>query len=556
MPKCPFPWLTSEMCAAPADPPRSRWCRPRRGVARACRPSRSRVVAYRRLPDRVVASRPAMPARTHGTGSSQRTSVPSTRSLWMIAQTPTRPRKAMPITRCPMFTGWRPCGRTCSWRAVLIVLCLHGDLADAQLGVDADVGGGRARRRAAASCRCRCRRVLAEEGDVARAADLARRRRRPCRRARSPRSGRRRPRCRWSARRGSARSATWVRSMVSSPAPKSYLSCDRGRGVRASRSRSVPSHLSAAVAPARPTVGEQAQQDQPAGPAVERADQQHHAGDRRRPGRGTPRRRPARRPRRGVPRTPSPSAISARVNQNRIGPRRRGSRGAWRWTGAAGRAAAVRRSGLGVRRGGVAGVARVGRRVPLLRLRGVLAPARRVLRPGGSGPGGVLPVLAGDEEQHHQRDDRQRPREPEDAPRVADQRERGDRADDQQRHGAAPLVEGDGASPVSSSGTSSQQAPYRIRPAPPKKDEHHERDPQDERVDVEVASQAAGDAGHLAVGGGAPQPAEVAHLVARHSRAAVAGVSGRRAGGMLRVVSWSCHKPVPSAAAPHHRGTP
>ncbi len=48
-----------------------------------------------------------------------------------------------------------------------------------------------------------------------------------------------------------------------------------------------------------------------------------------------------------------------------------------------------------------------------------------------------------------------------------------------------------------------------------------EADAQDERVDVEVAGQPAGDAGDLAVVDGAAQPAQVADLVAGDARASV-----------------------------------
>ena len=73
-------------------------------------------------------------------------------------------------------------------------------------------------------------------------------------------------------------------------------------------------------------------------------------------------------------------------------------------------------------------------------------------------------------------------------------------------------------------------------------DQHHERDPQDEQVDVEVPAEAARDAGDLAVGDRAAQPTEVADLVAGDPRAVVPGEDPAAAGRMvLRAVWWSWH---------------
>ena len=166
---------------------------------------------------------------------------------------------------------------------------------------------------------------------------------------------------------------------ISSPAPKSYLSCTAA-AVSGVSCRLVPSHWSAAVAPARPTAGEQAQQDQAAGAAAERADQQHHADDA--DGQGGVRRvgdgragdvdgaehaEPERDQREREPE--QDRAAAARVARAPAGC-------------GAGSGGAVRRAGLGVRRRGVAGVARVGRRVPLLRLRGVLGRLAGAASPG------------------------------------------------------------------------------------------------------------------------------------------------------------------------------
>ena len=223
-----------------------------------------------------------------------------------------------------------------------------------------------------------------------------------------------------------------------------------------------------------------------------------------------------------------PSAISARVNQKRTGPRRRGSRGA---TGRAGGAAYVGGSGVrrAVRRTSGVGVDR--------------APAYGRREPRGRRS---VAVLAGHEEQHDHGDDRQRPGEPEDPPRVADQGERREHADDEQRHGAAALVEGDGGLAGLLVGHQQPAGAVDDQAGAAEEGEDDEGDPQHERVDVEVAGQAAGDAGDLAVGGGAAEPAEVADLVAGDARALL----GRRAGGVLRVVWWSCLKPAVSGSSP------
>ena len=105
----------------------------------------------------------------------------------------------------------------------------------------------------------------------------------------------------------------------------------------------------------------------------------------------------------------------------------------------------------------------------------------------------------------------------------------------------------------SSSGTSSQQAAYSDQAGAAEEDQHHERHPQDDRVDVEVAGQAAGDAGDLAVAGGAAQPAEVADLsrVTRGPSGPAVGPGVRRSSAagpgrpsVLREVSWSWLQPA------------
>ena len=264
-----------------------------------------------------------------------------------------------------------------------------------------------------------------------------------------------------------------------------------------------------------------------------------------------------------------PSAISARVNQNRIGPRRRGSAGPGAGPGPAGRCRRRTPPGRGtpcsrcspgrparstaraagctqVRSGRARWYGRRGRPycMPWLGAPGVG-------HCGVQGPaGGPCRSLRVTKNSTTRRDDRQRPREPEDAPRVADQRERRDHADDEQGHGAAPLVEGDGGLAGLLVRHEQPAGAVQDQAGAAEEGEHDERDPQDERVDVEVPGQAAGDAGHLAVVGGAAEPAEVAHLVARDSRAPVVRGPGRRAGGCFGWCRGHVLKPVPSAALP------
>ena len=86
-------------------------------------------------------------------------------------------------------------------------------------------------------------------------------------------------------------------------------------------------------------------------------------------------------------------------------------------------------------------------------------------------------------------------------------------------------------------------------------DEHHEGDPQHERVDVEVTAEAAGDTGDLAVLDGTTEPAQVADLVAVDAGPGVGGrglrLSGGGGGGGVLVMAPACAR-----RRGHHRGTP
>ena len=68
------------------------------------------------------------------------------------------------------------------------------------------------------------------------------------------------------------------------------------------------------------------------------------------------------------------------------------------------------------------------------------------------------------------------------------------------------------------------------QPGAAEEGEHDEADPKDQWVDVEVAGQAAGDAGDLAVAGRAAQPAEVADLVPGDAGSRVVRTVGRSIG--------------------------
>ncbi len=252
-----------------------------------------------------------------------------------------------------------------------------------------------------------------------------------------------------------------------------------------------------------------------------------------------------------IPRTPIASAISARVNQKRIGPRRRGSRGG----GVVPRAlvAGPGTSCPDTARG-------PGTRCPRSRTRRrscalSLAEAATAPPPDPGGGAGRAAVLAGHEQQHDQGDDGQRPREPEDAPGVAEQRERREHADGQQGEGAAAVVEGDRCFVRAVLGHEQPAGAVQQEAGAAEEGEHDERHPQDQWVDVEVPGEAAGDAGDLPVVDGAAEPAEVADLVTGDAGALVGRRLVGRAGGCF---GW-CRGHAPSLRprpAGHHRGRP
>ena len=231
----------------------------------------------------------------------------------------------MPITRWPMFTGWRPDSTLSVVRCVVVThractlisptpssasMVRSGASVPPswrrQVGVDAAV-------------------LLAEQLDVAGAADVGVDRRRPCPRARSPRSGRRRPRARWCGRRAPRGRRRRSGRATSSPAPS--RSCPATAAAVVGRlGPLVPSQRSAAVAPARPRSPTRPSRISP--PARPKNAPTSSITPMIAEGEGGVRRVGDPAPARStMPRTPSPSAISASVNQNRIGPRLRGSRG-------------------------------------------------------------------------------------------------------------------------------------------------------------------------------------------------------------------------------------
>ena len=400
------------------------------------------------------------------------------------------------MTRWATWTGWRPrprCGRAGrTWTSLV-----HLDLSDAEVGVDGQGGpvgpavvlavGGRGRRRRGPRRRARWRRdrrpgaltstsrpagtthleppdvaaqphgAAVERGEVADAGSG----RAPSRRRRSGRLSR------------------------TSAAAHGRAPC-----------RSSASQWSAAVVTAQGQRGDQPDEDQPAGAAVERADQQHHAdgADRQRPGR--PRRRPARRPGRAMPssalgqgdqrqREPEEDrAAAARGARHRLVRRvRRGSRrrpgttparpGTPRRASSTGRADAAVGS-----TGGGDGAGRTGR----VRGRLTRSPAPRSA--------------------HHAGQD-QRPAQPLRSPHESpSEQQRRERPGQHQREAAGALVEGERRpGRCRPSGTQQPAGAVQQQAGAAEEDQHHEGHPQDHRVDVEVAGQAAGDAGDLAVAG-------------------------------------------------------
>ena len=220
-----------------------------------------------------------------------------------------------------------------------------------------------------------------------------------------------------------------------------------------------------------------------------------------------------------TPRTPSASAIRASVKKNSLGPRLRGFRGrrgsrlqvsvyagtVYRGIGATSGTAYVGSVYVGsVYAGSVVGGL------------GVAVPA---LRPGG------VPLLAVQEPHDDSGDDRDRPREPEGAGPVARPRRaaRAPRACDGDR--AAASVEAERLVGGALLGHEEPRADVEEEAGAAEEDSDDQRHAHDDRVDVEVAGDAAGDAGDVPVGDAATQAAEVRHLVA-----ADAGAAGRRVG--------------------------
>ena len=225
------------------------------------------------------------------------------------------------------------------------------------------------------------------------------------------------------------------------------------------------------------TVASRPTRIRPPGPAVERADQEHEPAD-------ADGERRVRRVRHGhAGDVDDPQDADRQRDQRegepeqdrstpaRVAGRRRTSSAAWY-----GRYVALVRSGprmsaAGRYRCSVGRGALVGRRPsPVADDRS--APGTRRRRRGAA-------VLAGHEQQHDQGDDRQRPREPEDAPGVAEQRERREHADGQQGDGAAAVVEGDRCFVRAVLGHEQPAGAVQQQAGAAEEGEHDERHPQD-----------------------------------------------------------------------------
>jgi len=119
------------------------------------------------------------------------------------------------------------------------------------------------------------------------------------------------------------------------------------------------------------------------------------------------------------------------------------------------------------------------------------------------------------EEPHDDRsDDRQRPREPEGARPVTDRAEQRENAHTREGERPAPLVEAERLVLGALLGHEDPGADVGEQPGAAEEDRHHECDAHDDRVDVEVPGDPAGDTGDVPVGDAAAQAAEVLHLVA------------------------------------------
>ncbi len=254
--------------------------------------------------------------------------------------------------------------------------------------------------------------------------------------------------------------------------------------------------------------GHQPHEDQATGPPVERTDQQHDAagaddqGGVRRVGD------------RGAGQVQDPEHADAECGQRHGEPEQdRAAPARVAWPREVRRGDGHRRTG---RRRGESSRGRVGN----------VRDRRR------TGAGLAVPVEEDQDQQGDQRDQRQRPREAELSDGVTQDEQRGDRADHDEGDGPVAVVEAERGAGRAVLGEQQPARAVQQQPGAAEEDEHHEGDPQDDGVDVEVAGQAAGDARDLAVRArGATDPAEVPDLLAGR-----AGSLGALVGAVLALV--------------------
>ena len=360
---------------------------------------------------------------------------------------------------------------------------VHLDLADAELGVDAGCSGRRSRPswldllRVDAAARVAEERTSPGPSTLALASTSMSVGTMISSRPMSPSTVDRRPS-------RASRSRTWVRSSMSSPAPRLVGGLHGGGGQRASRDRSPPSQCSATVAPARPSAASRPSRISPparpknaptssitplmpraragyAEPATPGAGHVDHPEDADR----------QRDQRQGEPEQDRPAA--ARVPGPRRGPAGPGDRA--RRVGRGGRAGRRTRPPVaapspGRRRtgpaahGGLAGPARLA--------------GRRVSTTSATMP--ATPAASG------------KPSRPSESPSSSSAAIPADHTRAMPRLRSSRLIL---ARSPSSSGSSSQHGAVEQQPGAAEEGEHHERHPHDHGVDVEVPGQAAGDAG-------------------------------------------------------------
>ena len=293
------------------------------------------------------------------------------------------------------------------------------------------------------------------------------------------------------------------------------------RGRRRARHRAVDVPSVGDRQPRGDGVGDEPDQDDPAGPAEERPDQEEHGAQPEHRG--------------GVRRGCDVGAGEVGDPEDTEGDGHHRQREPEQDRALLARVDRTRLLGHDVRRGrGRRGRGRRGRR------HGALVRRGRTVAAVGE--------LGGDHDRgcdHDQADEEPSAAAP---PAVLDQQEQRQRADDDQGDRAAATVELDLRPVAAVLGQEQPQRDVQQQADAAEEGEDHERHPQDHRVDVEVTSEPAGDSGDLAVGPAAPDPGQVADVVPSHAGAGV------RCGALGGGVGW-CRGHV-IQGAPSARRTP